>query len=175
MGTGAQERFSVNDRVIVWQTLASRRAGIDAMMWQTPALGMTAQAFLLTLALAPGSSRWARLLASMLSLALSFMVTQLMAKHRRHEMLDSLLLERLEDRFGLAELIEVAPHAGPSARHSDDLETTRKRLARSTPGWHRFWRMSSYEIWMAGMGLFAVVALAVIVLSAVGAAESVLG
>jgi hypothetical protein len=35
--------------------------------------------------------------------------------------------------------------------------------------------MSSYEIWMAGMGLFAVVALAVIVLSAVGAAESVLG
>ncbi len=81
-GRGA-EQYSASDRLVVWQTVASRRASIDAMRWQTPALGMTAQAFLLTLALAPDSSRLARLLASALSLILALMVMQLMAKHRR--------------------------------------------------------------------------------------------
>jgi hypothetical protein len=105
--------LSQSDKVIVWQTIASRRAGLDSMMWQTPALGMTAQAFLITLALGAGSSRWARLLAALLSLILALMVMQLMAKHRRNELLDSVLLEELEGRFGVATLLGFPPHSPP--------------------------------------------------------------
>jgi hypothetical protein len=145
------------------------------MVWQTPALGMTAQAFLLTLALAPDSSRWARLLAGVLSLALSLMVMQLMAKHRRHEMLDSLLLNRIEAASGLESILGTCPHASPAQRPPDDLQHVSTRLRRSTPGPSWFWAMSSYELWMAGLALFAVVAVAVIVFAAFGVDASILG
>jgi hypothetical protein len=145
------------------------------MMWQTPALGMTAQAFLLTLALGAGSSRWARLLAALLSLILSMMVMQLMAKHRRNELLDSVLLEELEQRFGIATLIGFEPHAGPAVRPDDHLVKVDGKMARSTPGPRGLWRMSSYELWMIGLGMFAVVALAIIVVAAVGAGGRVFG
>lgn len=140
------------------------------MMWQTPALGMTAQAFLLTLALSADTSRSARLLACILSFTLALMVMQLMAKHRRHEMLDSLLLTRLEEEFGITGLVSFAPHGGPSVRHANDLAAADRRLARSTPGWKRFWQLSSYEIWMLGLGLFAIVAIGVGTVSAAGTA-----
>ncbi len=167
--------FTRSDELLVWQSVASRRSGLDSMMWQTPALGMTAQAFLLTLALGAGSSRWARLLAALLSLILALMVMQLMAKHRRNEMLDSVLLEELEHRVGLDAVLGCAPHGGPAARPENHVATVDGRMARSTPGPRRFWDMSSYELWMVGLGSFAIVALAIIIIAAVGAGGRVFG
>ena len=162
----AFDSLGPSDHVIVWQTLAGRRAGYDAMMWQTPALGMTAQAFLFTLALNPGSTRWARLIAASLSLALSLMVVQLMAKHRRHEALDALLLRKIEARIGLKFLVGVAPHGKPDERPEAHLNRVSDLLERSTQGPKKFWAMSSYELWMFGQFLFAAAALFVLVISA---------
>lgn len=173
--TGVTPTFTTSDQVVVWQTLASKRASIDTMMWQTPALGMTAQAFLLTLALGPESSQWARLLSSFLSLALSIMVMQLMAKHRRHEMLDSLLLQRIEVSVGISRLLGTSPHASPGQRPDDDRQLVSQRLRRSLPGPAPFWSMSSYELWMIGLSLFAIVAFAIFVAALIGADASILG
>jgi hypothetical protein len=162
---GTFDLLAPSDHVIVWQTLASRRAGYDAMMWQTPALGMTAQAFLFTLALNQDSTRWARLIASSLSLALSLMVVQLMAKHRRHEALDSWLLRKVEARLGLKSLVGVAPHGHPSERPPDHIQKVTSLLERCTPGPKKFWAMSSFELWMFGQYLFAAAALLVLVTS----------
>lgn len=167
--------FSQADKLVVWQTVAARRAGLDAMMWQTPALGMTAQAFLLTLAVGAESSRWARLVASFLSLILAVMVMQLMAKHRRNEMLDSMLLEELEQRFGISDVVSFQPHAGPAARPERHVEAVDGRMARSTPGPRRLWRMSSYELWMIGLGAFALAASVIFVVAAIGAGGQVFG
>jgi hypothetical protein len=70
--------------VLIWQTLAARRVSYDTMMWQTPALGMTAQAFLLTLALGGQTTTTGRMVAAVLAAALAAMTMQLLAKHRYH-------------------------------------------------------------------------------------------
>ena len=44
-----------------YDLLAARRTSYDEMMWQAPALSLTAQAFLFTIALGPGSTTAARL------------------------------------------------------------------------------------------------------------------
>jgi hypothetical protein len=163
-----------DNKMLVWQTLAARRSGYDTMMWQTPSLGMTAQAFLFTLALASGSSPWARLIAALLSLILSLLVMQLMAKHRRHELLDSLLLERIEQSMGIRAVAGMAPHANPARRADEDREQVRARLRRSTPGIRRFWEMSSYELWMIGQCLFGIAAVVIVVLVMFGVSDNVL-
>lgn len=71
-----------DDRWILYQVLESRRQSHDSMMWQVPALGLTAQAFLFTVALDAGSSRMARLIASALALSVALMSIQLMDKQR---------------------------------------------------------------------------------------------
>lgn len=136
--------------VALWQTMAARRSGFDAMMWQTPALGMTAQAFLLTLALGPGTARWARLISAVLSLMLSLMVMQLMAKHRQNEVSESRRLEQIEVILGFRERFGFLPHA---VRKTD-------RASK------RFWEVSSYRLWMAGLSLFAIVAIVIIIFAA---------
>ncbi|WP_377641826.1 hypothetical protein [Oryzobacter terrae] len=153
--------WSLDQRLLVWQTISDRRASLDAMMWQTPALGMAAQAFLFTLALGADVADASRVTAAFLSLVLSALVVQLMAKHRRHELLDALLLQRMEQELGFKTGVGTTPHDRPAARHADDWETASARLARALPGPSRFWQASSFELWMVGQALFAVAALAV--------------
>lgn len=162
-------------QLAVWQTMAARRSGYDLLMWQTPALGMTAQAFLLTLALGHDSTRWARLISALLSMMLSLMVMQLMAKHRRNEMLESLRLRELEDRFGMAKSIGFLPHDGPEKRDVTYHQYVHQRLRRTTPGPIAFWKMGSYALWMYGLWLFTLVAAAIVVLALAGIARTAFG
>lgn len=153
------KRASEELGIAVWQTMAARRSGFDAMMWQTPALGMTAQAFLLTLALGPGTARWARLISAVLSLVLSLMVMQLMAKHRQNEVCESRRLEQLEAKLRFKENFGFLPHAIHKAANADK----------------RFWNASSYRLWMAGLALFAIVAAVIIVLAGCNIASKIMG
>jgi hypothetical protein len=132
-----------------YQVIASRRLGYDTLMWQTPMLGLTAQAFLFSSALTPSESRTARLIAMCLALATSIISMQLMSKHRHHELADSLLLERFEMEHKL-----VALHARPDHR---DVSLHVRRP------WYI--RLSSYRVWMAGLSLFAIAAAAIIVIT----------
>lgn len=125
-----------------YQVLASRRLGYDTLMWQTPMLGLTAQAFLFSSALSPSSSRTARLIAMSLALITSLISMQLMSKHRHHEMVDSRLLEQFEQDHELHAL-----HCSSRARDS---------LSNARRSW--FVNLSSYRIWMTGLGLFAIAA-----------------
>jgi hypothetical protein len=168
--------FSDSQMLAIWQTLSARRANFDAMMWQTPALGMTAQAFLLTLALSPGTRPGARLMVAGLSFTLSIMVLQLMAKHRKNELLDSFFLESLETRLGMSSRgLAALPDAGNDARPREHLDGVRYKLKRTTPGARAFWDFSSYELWMLGLALFAIASLVIIALVVTRVSQSVLG
>lgn len=157
--------LTASDRLVVWSTIASRRSSYDAMLWQTPALGLTAQAFLLTLALGPGTSALGRFVSAGLSLALSFMVIQLLVKHRQGEMADSFTLARLEESLGFQEQIGVLPHGAPSQRIAPaDLAAVRIHTGGLTPGPQRFWDMSSVKLWVRGQWVFAAVALGVMLI-----------
>ena len=70
------------------------------MLWQTPALAMTAQAFLLTIAYGNGSEI-ARIVTACLGVAVAFMSMQLMSKHRFLKRIDEHKAQDLEDELKL--------------------------------------------------------------------------
>ena len=100
----------------IYQSLAARRLGYDTLMWQVPALSLTAQAFLFTIALSAGNRTEARLTAATLSFIVAVISLQLMSKHRFHEELDARLAEKLERELGLDSALGFLPHAPPKAR-----------------------------------------------------------
>lgn len=79
-----------------YSIISARRTNMDSMMWQTPALSLTAQAFLFTIALSSSSSAFSVILSSFLSFVASLAAMQLMMKHRLHEIQDAELLELFE-------------------------------------------------------------------------------
>ena len=137
--------LSTSELLTVWQVVAARRASYDAMMWQTPALGMTAQAFLLTLALGSGASNSARMISAALSILISLMVVHLLAKHRRNEFLDSLVLEEIEAGLDFSRLVGFHPHAKNRYRQRN-LDIVDQATRRILFGPSRFWSMSSFRL-----------------------------
>lgn len=154
--------------VAIWQTIASRRATYDTMMWQTPALGLAAQAFLFTLALAPDTFPTGRLIAASLSLTLSVLVLQLMAKHRHLESRDTLLLESLERSLGFSEALGSLPHGRMIDRYPPALMQFAPPEGRVASLAARAVGLKSFRVWMVGQSLFGLAAIAVIVMVVIG-------
>ena len=71
----------------MYQVVAARRQNFDSMLWQVPALSLTAQAFLLVIALGSGSGHLARIAAGLLSAVTALMSVQLLLRRRLHEVL----------------------------------------------------------------------------------------
>lgn len=124
-----------------YQVLAARRLATDGMMWQTPVLSLTAQAFLFTIALGHDTSQEAKLISASLALAASLASLQLMAKHRHHELRDSQLLRAYEANKGLRP-IHGKPEQSPLA-------------------WHL--TLSSFVVWAVMLSVFASAAFGVVV------------
>jgi hypothetical protein len=100
----------------VYPTIAARRMNYDTLLWQMPALSLTAQAFLLTIALDPGRPDWARALSSSLALVTSIAALLTMHRFRAGERGDSDRLQAIEERLRLDKLLGIAPHAGVRER-----------------------------------------------------------
>jgi hypothetical protein len=162
-----KSEIGTTELIAVWQTVAARRQSYDAMMWQTPALGMTAQAFLLSLALGSGTSALSRIISAGLSVLISVMVVQLLAKHRRNEFLDTLALEELESSPSFPRAQGFYPHAidrySPEKRAKADASGRGVLL-----GPRRFWSMSSFALWCYGQYVFALAATAIIAIVSLG-------
>jgi len=148
----------------VYSAIATRRTAFDTLMWQVPALGLTAQAFLLTIAYGASSSEIARLAASALALVVATVAIQTMRKHGANELTDSVLLESIENTMGIT-VAGVHPHTKPGARgravENGEFErwSVKKR---------------SFQLWVWSLRLFAGAALAagVIALSGSSILES---
>jgi hypothetical protein len=91
-----------NRSLAVYQRLSDRYQSHVTIMWQAPALGLAAEAFLLTVSLGNGSSRAARIIAAILGTLVALMSMQLMAKHRFLSRRDDEALHVLEKRLGIA-------------------------------------------------------------------------
>lgn len=150
-----------------YQVIATRRLGYDQMLWQTPVLGFTAQAFLLTIALAPDSSRLARLLSAVLALVVALLSIQLLRKHQHMELIDSVLLERIERELGIASALSVAPEA-PLAPHTPARERRLGLRLRDERVLRGSWLVDLHSplLWTWGLALFGLVSFAIIVLTA---------
>jgi len=138
--------------LLLYQVVAARRVGFDSMLWQAPGLGITAQAFLMTIALGPGSGQAARVASGVLSAVVSFISVQLLIKHRYHEMADSIWLQEFERSRGLPEV-----HAPGAARCA---------AAGITTG--RFGGLRSHRVWILGLTSFGLVGLGAAVAGIIG-------
>ncbi len=130
----------------LYEIVANRRQSYDSMMWQTPVLSLTAQAFLLTIALGPESSQAARLISAGLAALAAFASVQLMVKHRYYERADSEWLKKYEEPW----------------------EAWRRVHGRTRPFAPRktfLASWSSFCVWVTILSIFVLAALAVVVFS----------
>jgi hypothetical protein len=94
-----------------YKIVSARRIATNNLVWQTPALGSAAQAFLLSAALNPLGKGIFPLVLALASTAVGLATIQLMTRHRRVEILDAELLSKFEQEQPAADGYSVI-HAG---------------------------------------------------------------
>jgi hypothetical protein len=119
-----------------YQMIMQRGLQTNGLLWQTPSLALTAQAFLLTLSLGDATMRPIRIVVSVLGLVIGVMSMQLMAKHHYFYELDQAELRRIEDRLHL-----------PPITHRDQQKEDHAAEVWALP----FVRISSYVVWQSGI------------------------
>lgn len=151
---------------MVYQAIVSRRLQWDYLEWQVPALGLTAQAFLFTIAVGGSSSQAARIVASLLAVIVSFLCMTLMARHREAELLDAHWLEEFEtDQWG----------ADPEHRfrvHGEAFVTKRAKTG-FDGGWTEWFvkplpgrkTLPGFKTWIFGLLSFALAGVVVLTIS----------
>lgn len=127
-----------------YQVVAARRQNFDVLVWQVPALGLTAQAFLMTIALGPGAGHLARIATGLLSALAALMSVHLLLRHRMHEVADNRWLRAFERSQGW-ELVHQRPADRVAAQGV------------KASGLRKF---GSHEVWIAGLSIFGAVGLA---------------
>lgn len=135
------------DQVFLSQyaVLNARRDSFNSLLWQTPVLSLTAQAFLFIIALSQNVNDIARKMAATLALIVAIASIQLLVKHRFGEVDNAKLLQKLEEREKLIPINE-------------------KRVPKRT--WNpETWvaRLSSYWIWVALLLVFGICALLILI------------
>lgn len=142
--TPADEHLSREEMLVLYQVVAARRQNFDSMVWQVPALSLTAQAFLLVIALGSGSGHLARIAAGLLSAVTALMSVQLLLRQRLHEVADARWLHDFENSRGWKPV-----HQRPAAR-----------VAAAGIQPRGLARLPSHQLWITGLGLFGTIGLA---------------
>jgi hypothetical protein len=140
----------------LYTVVAHRRTAFDTLMWQVPALGLAAQAFLLTIAYGSESSVAARCIAGGLGVVVALVAIQTMLKHRANEKTDNLILKEMESAVGIWIGSNHSPHDSPAVRG----RAIQNRLIEG-----RLARGRSVTLWVTSLLCFAVAGITAVVLA----------
>jgi hypothetical protein len=143
MSESEQDR-QLSRELAVYQRLSDRYQSHVTIMWQAPALGLAAEAFLMTVSLNSTLSRDARVIAAALGACVALMSVQLMSKHRSISGRDERALSHLEAKLGISSPFKDIP----------------------LPGSRWATRVSSYLVWRIGLVLFALTNIGLLILLA---------
>ena len=119
--------------LLAYDVLRERRLAFDSLMWQSPALGIAAQSFLLSIAFDSSKGTGSCLICALLSIGLGLCSMQLMLKHRYHEKLTTLALHKIELDHAL-----IPIHERPT------------RATKDMP-FGQIINISSFKLWMWGL------------------------
>lgn len=86
----------------------ARHSAHVTIMWQAPGLALAAEAFLLTIALAPTSSKASRIIVAGVGVVVAALVSQFMATHRYVSRRDGRMMEELISRLDLVDVVKSA-------------------------------------------------------------------
>jgi len=153
-----------DEELTVYAAVATRSQQQDAMMWEVPVLGFTAQAFLFAIALGPSSTPLARTLTAVIAAGISFLCVTLMKRHRQLITHDQKWLEKRE-----------------KALRDHDFRVNNRKWWKASlkepvkARWPAGWvpTLRAYNAWIIGLSLIGAVALAIIPLA--WAAPALLG
>jgi hypothetical protein len=153
--------------LFTYEQLTARFLAHDQLLWQTPALALTAQAFLMTIALGPQVSAWKVIIASVLGIAITLMSMHLLARHRFIALVEKAKLMELEERLRI-EPLSVQSWAWnysqpPALGKAYGVDT----YALDRPKYRWLFSKPSYDIWQIGLAVFAVANVVILVLSVV--------
>lgn len=160
-GDTAEFQLSTGEALTtLYGALNDRVGDRDSMMWQAPAMAMTAQAFLLTIALGQDTSTLARLLSALLGVVVTIMSIQLMLKHKFFMTTDQVLLIALENRMGLpSSAVEWETQV-----KTINGDTSTMNLPMRIPRRAGLLRWPSVNIWVGGLSAFAAVNILILIL-----------
>lgn len=152
--------FRNQKHVVVYEALTARVGHRDGLLWQSPALALTAQAFLLTIALGHDTSSFARLVSALLGAAITILSIQLMRKHRMYLWNEMVAMHALEREMGLSvsavdytNQLTYIYKSDPERRY---IQPKTKRFLTS---------LESVKVWTYGLALLGVINLGLSVLS----------
>lgn len=132
----------------VYAAVAARRTQFDNLVWQVPVLSLTAQAFLFTIALGDGGTRFSRSVACILAMIIAFLTVQLLTKQRQAEITDAHWLEKLEQRTSSID----------DFAHGYSWRDRRNDESADAGFFELLSRMKGYATWAWGLSLFGVAA-----------------
>ncbi|WP_062006135.1 hypothetical protein [Arthrobacter alpinus] len=140
--------------------LIQREMDQDAMLWETPTIALTAQAFLLTIALNRDSTAPAVYISAALGVIVAVLSMQLMAKHRFLNEMDRAQLHRLEEELDIPH-ISRRSYFFPSGKYA--IPHNLSTAGRSAPKKQGLLQsIRSYNFWVLGLGIFAAVNVAIL-------------
>ncbi|WP_433197150.1 hypothetical protein ACQP1G_00210 [Nocardia sp. CA-107356] len=143
------------DLGMLYQAVADRHLQYENLLWQVPALSLTAQAFLFSISMAVGNDPVARIASSLLALIVSLISIMLMASHRLAGRKDALWLERFEQHE-----LDV----GAWGAHGTAFDA-QQDIADLDAGWvgKLIPMRQMFTVWVVGLGCFGVAAIFMIV------------
>lgn len=131
-----------------YPVVAGRQQSLNTLLWQTPALSLTAQAFLFTIAFSelPATIRFA---PSFLIVLVATASLQLMAKHRKYEEITSKQLGNFENAQGYALVHDEFGNL--HSRHKSELGLGDRKFWASRRSYD-WWIYLLWVFWFAGLG-----------------------
>ncbi|GAA1109917.1 hypothetical protein [Arthrobacter flavus] len=161
------------NNLLMYEALLLREVEKDSLLWQAPSLALTAQAFLLTIALGQNVEPAAVLISASLGLIIALLSMQLMARHRLLTHLDRTLMHYLEDQLGIHHLSNRAYFYQNGLLDKKSAEPRHEDGEYRIPIWlngheapkrvNWFSAQKSFYIWFWGLASFGLVNLGIII------------
>ncbi len=130
-----------------YNIVAARRESLNTLLWHTPVLSLTAQAFLFIIALGPETSQIARIVSAALAFIAAIASIQLFTRHRSFEKISAQWLSKFE----VSERNKTYDPINLRINHSEGKGFL-----------SRIFSWSSFHVWYVTLAMFAVAALWII-------------
>lgn len=128
----ALSEFPQEKLALVYDKLCDRRESTNVLLWQVPALSLTAQAFLLSVTLDGSVSELGRTLTALIGLVAALGTLHLFGRHRQLEVGMSRKLEQLERAAGFPDMHKLGVH---TSQDPPRFPKSARRLEKSSFVW----------------------------------------
>lgn len=127
--------------------LTLRQMEHNSLAWQVPSLSLTAQAFLLTIALGAGTAPLARVVSAALGMISGLLTMQLMAKNRYMGAIELIRLRRMSGELSAPDVTYI------------------NWTSAGMPRPHWWLRIRSHILWQIGLALFVMTNCGILVMA----------